>query len=65
MSLRPTPFAAVLSETARVARAVLPRGNLYMKLRDCVEPILQAEDFVPLFAQDGVPGGYHRGAWSW
>ena len=36
-----------------------------MKLRDCVEPILQAEDFVSLFPQDGIPGGYYGDAWSW
>jgi hypothetical protein len=34
MSLQSTPFTAVPSETARVARAVFPRGNLYMRLRD-------------------------------
>lgn len=34
MSLHPTPFTAVPPETARVARAVFPQGNLYLRLRD-------------------------------
>jgi hypothetical protein len=34
MSLHPQPFTAVPPETARVARAAFPQGNLYMHMRD-------------------------------
>ncbi len=32
MSLQPEPFEAVPCETARVAQAAFPRGNLYMRM---------------------------------
>ena len=56
MSLKPMPIPPVPAETARVARAAFPKGNLYMKLRERVGTIIQDEDFVPLFAKDGAPG---------
>jgi transposase len=34
MSLRPESIPAVPEETARVARAAFPKGNLYLKMRD-------------------------------
>ena len=34
MSLQPQPSTAVPEETARVARAAFPKGNLYLTLRD-------------------------------
>ena len=34
MSLHPQPFTAVPPETARVARAAFPQGNLYMHMRE-------------------------------
>jgi hypothetical protein len=34
MSLRSHPMSTVPAETARVAQAVYPKGNLYMTLRD-------------------------------
>ena len=32
--MHPQPFTAVPEETARVARAAFPQGNLYMQRRD-------------------------------
>jgi len=34
MSLKSTPIAPIPEEMARVARAVFPRGNALMQLRD-------------------------------
>src|SRR6266849_5353734 len=56
MSLKPNPIPPVPPETARVARAAFPKGNIYMKLRERVGTIIQDEDFAPLFAKEGAPG---------
>jgi transposase len=56
MSLKPMAIPPVPVETARIARAAFPKGNLYMKFRDRVGTILHDEDFAPLFAKDGAPG---------
>ena len=55
MSLKPMPIPPVPLETARVARAALPKGNIYMKLRERVGTLIQDEDFIALFAKDGAP----------
>ena len=53
MSLKPMPIPPVPPETARVARATFPKGNLYLKLRERDFPgtIIRDEDFVALFAK--------------
>ena len=56
MSLKPMPIPPVPSDTARVARAAFPKGNIYMKLRERVGTMIHDEDFVALFAKDGTPG---------
>ncbi len=56
MSLKPNPIPPVPPETARVARAAFPKGNIYMKLRERVGLIIQDEDFVALFSKEGAPG---------
>ena len=53
MSLHPQPFTAVPPETAHVARAVFPKGNLYIRLRDELGAIYEDEAFTPLFAERG------------
>lgn len=55
MSLRPQPVPPVPDETARVARAAFPRGNLYMLLRDELGVLAIDEDFAPLFPTHGQP----------
>ncbi len=40
-------------ETARVARAAYPKGNLYMKMHDALGTIYQDESFAHLFPQKG------------
>ena len=55
MSLQPQPLGSVPEETARVARAAFPRGNLYMRMRDEFGPIFTDTAFAPLFAARGRP----------
>jgi transposase len=46
---------SIPEETARVARAAYPKGNLYMKMRDALGTIYQDESFAHLFPQNGRP----------
>jgi hypothetical protein len=43
MSLHPHPIPPVPEETARVAHAVFPRGNVVMQLRDALGAIYTDE----------------------
>jgi transposase len=55
MSLRPHPMSAVPTETARVAQAAFPKGNLYMTLQDELATLSRDADFVDLFPTHGQP----------
>jgi transposase len=55
MSLRPQPVPPVPDQTACVARAAFPHGNLYMLLRDELGTLASDEDFAPLFPKHGQP----------
>ena len=55
LSLKPSPIQPVPAETARVARAAFPTGNVYLKLRDQLGTIFSAADFAALFPKDGQP----------
>src|SRR5215471_13247031 len=55
MSLKPTPIPPVPEETARVARAVFPRGNALMQLRDTLGTVYTDEAFADLFPTHGQP----------
>ncbi len=55
MSMHPQPIAPVPEDTARVARAAFPKGNLYMKMRDELGTIYQDQQFAPLFPTRGQP----------
>jgi hypothetical protein len=35
MSMKPQPIPEIPAETVRVVRAVFPKGNIYIHLRDC------------------------------
>ncbi len=69
MTLHPQREFSIPEETARVARAAYPKGNLYMKMRDALGTIYQDESFAHLFPQNGRPVEarlsaciYYRGA---
>jgi transposase len=55
MSLKARTVCPVPQETARVARAAYPRGNLYMQMRDVLGCIYADEDFAALFPKEGQP----------
>jgi transposase len=55
MSLHSEPLGPVPEETARVARAAFPQGNLYMRIRDEIGVIYKDEEFAALFSQRGQP----------
>ncbi len=55
MSMHPHPIPAIPEETARVARAILPQGNVYLLMRDELGPLYQDEDFRDVFPSRGQP----------
>ncbi len=55
MTLHPTPMSPVPDETARIARAAVPKGNIYVQMRDVLGAIYTDEQFADLFAARGRP----------
>ena len=55
MTLHPTPVTPIPEETARVARAAVPKGNVYLQMRDVLGTIYSDEHFADLFARRGRP----------
>ncbi|MBI5034880.1 MAG: IS1182 family transposase [Chloroflexi bacterium] len=55
MSLHPQTPYSIPEETARVAHAIFPQGNIYMRWFDALGPVFQDADFVELFPSDGQP----------
>ncbi len=56
MSLYPQPIAPIPDQTARVARAAFPKGNVLIKMRDELGAIYKDEAFAHLFPSRGKPG---------
>jgi transposase len=56
MSLRPEPVSQVPEETARVARAAFPDGNLYLRMHDELGALVEDRAFADLFPRHGRPG---------
>jgi transposase len=55
MSLKSLPIPPVPEETARVAHAVFPKGNVFMQVRDTLGTISTDEAFADLFPTHGQP----------
>lgn len=55
MCLRSEPVGPVPEDTARVARAAFPKGNVYISMRDLLGPIYDDQSFAGLFAMRGRP----------
>jgi transposase len=55
MTLHATPVTPVPEETARVAQAAVPKGNVYLQMRDVLGAIYADEQFADLFASRGRP----------
>lgn len=55
MSMHPQPIPTIPEETARVAHAVLPEGNVYLQMRDELGTWSEDKDFQDLFPSRGQP----------
>lgn len=55
MSLKPRPILEVPEETARIAHAAFPKGNIYLRIRDQLGVFFADEQFASLFPKRGQP----------
>ena len=55
MTLQSRPILPVPEETARVAQAAFPKGNVYLQLRDELGTLYADALFAELFPRDGQP----------
>jgi transposase len=55
MSLQPRTVDPIPEQTARIARAAFPKGNLYIRMRDEFGTFFTDEQFVDLFPTRGQP----------
>jgi transposase len=55
MSLHPQGIYCVPEETARVAKAAFPRGNVYRCMRDTFGQLDDNQTFAPRFSTRGRP----------
>lgn len=55
MSMKPQEIPEIPPETVRVVRAVFPKGNIYLDLRDTLGAIYQDELFADLYPERGQP----------
>ena len=55
MSLQPQAIPPIPEETIRVARAILPKGNIFTQMRDELGTFFRDEDFLDFFSEKGQP----------
>lgn len=55
MSLHPCPAFEVPEETARIAHAAFPKGNIYIRMRDQLGAFFTDKQFASLFSEHGQP----------
>jgi transposase len=55
MMLRPCPVGPVPAETARVAHAAFPKGNIYLRVADELGALVTDDLFVGLYPGHGQP----------
>ena len=55
MSMHPQPIPTIPEETNRIAHAVLPKGNVWMQMRDELGTLYEDQDFQDLFKSRGQP----------
>ena len=53
--MHPQPIPAIPEETVQVARAVLPQGNVFLRMRDELGTLYTDADFRDLFPTRGQP----------
>lgn len=55
MSLPPLSSVTIPTDTSRVAKAVFPKGNIYIRMRDELGTLYSDAVFAPLFSRRGQP----------
>jgi transposase len=65
MSMPPKPIDPVPEDTARVARAAFPKGNVYIQMRDVLGSIYDDEDFSESSSRCAVAPPSRLGGWLW
>ena len=55
MSLQLNPIDVIPEQTARVAKAAFPGGNLYIRMRDAFGTFFTDAEFADLFPRRGQP----------
>src|SRR5829696_4431507 len=55
MSLKPSTIEPIPAQTAQVARAAFPKGNLYISIRDQLGALFEDNDFTALYPKRGQP----------
>jgi transposase len=53
--LRLMSIGSIAPETVRIARAVFPKGNQYLRVADAQETLFTADAFLALFPTHGQP----------
>jgi transposase len=64
MSMHPQPIGPIPEDTARVARAAFPKGNVYIEMRNVLGTIYDDEDFAELLRSANAPLS-RLGGWLW
>lgn len=64
MSLQIEIAFSVPKETARIAQASFPKGNVYMTMRDQLGTLFEDKQFTDLFPPQSQPAEA-PGAWLW
>ncbi len=62
MSLQPRRLQEVPEETARIAHAAFPKGNVYMRLRDELGMLMKTRTLRRYFPRSGSPPKRHGGS---
>lgn len=52
MTLQPRDWTSIPEQTAQIARAAFPKGNIYMRMRDELGMLYEDSDFVTLYRAD-------------
>jgi len=55
MTMHARPLPDIPEETARIAQAAFPKGNIYMRMRDNLGVFFNDEQFAALFSSRGQP----------
>jgi len=61
MTLKPMELWEIPEETARIARAAFPKGNIYIKMRDTLGQLYSDSEFETLYRLDCGQPAYSPG----